>query len=175
VCVCVCKYVRAVTFERNNQWRIYLACWSIVSLSASTAKVKVVGQSSRSTATATASAVCMYSECVHCWRPLVNKIKPGIIRIQELADISRSALCCHNNETRAPIANPFNTAQLEGTPIIPTSYIRMIRVRAVVWECGEGQTDRHIDRHTDGRGHFASATTHAKCNYDGHVKVTQAS
>jgi len=29
--------------------------------------------------------------------------------IQALADISRSALCCHSNETRAPIAKPPNT------------------------------------------------------------------
>jgi len=26
--------------------------------------------------------------------------------VQALADISRSALCCHGNETRAPIASP---------------------------------------------------------------------
>jgi len=25
-------------------------------------------------------------------------------------------VCCESNETRAPIANPFNSAQLEGTP-----------------------------------------------------------
>jgi len=25
-------------------------------------------------------------------------------------------VCCHSNETRAPIANPANSAQLEGTP-----------------------------------------------------------
>jgi len=52
--------------------------------------------------------------------------------------MSRSALCCHSNETRAPITNPPNSAQLEGIPTIPPSYIR---VRAVVWECREGQTD----------------------------------
>jgi len=40
---------------------------------------------------------------------------PGMERVQALADISRSALCCHSNETRAPIANPPNSAQLEGT------------------------------------------------------------
>ena len=40
------------------------------------------------------------------------------------------------------------SAQLEGTPTIPPSYIP---VRAVLWECGEGQTDRH--RHTDARNH----------------------
>jgi len=38
----------------------------------------------------------------------------GIERVQALADISYSALCCHNNETCAPIANPPNSAQLEG-------------------------------------------------------------
>jgi len=35
------------------------------------------------------------------------------------------ALWCHSNETRAPIANPPNTAQLRGTPTIPPSYIRV--------------------------------------------------
>jgi len=36
-------------------------------------------------------------------------------RVQALADISHSAPCCHSNETRAPIANPPSSAQLEGT------------------------------------------------------------
>jgi len=45
------------------------------------------------------------------------------------------------------MANPPNSAQLEGTPTIPPCYIW---VRAVVWECGEGQTDRH----TDGRSQY---------------------
>jgi len=40
-------------------------------------------------------------------------------------------------------ANPPNSAQLEGTPTIPASYIR---VRAVVWECGEGKTDEQTHR-----------------------------
>ena len=55
-------------------------------------------------------------------------------------------LCCHSNETRAPIANPPNSAQLDGTITIPQA---LIRVRAVLWECSEGQTDRHTDRETD--------------------------
>jgi len=37
-------------------------------------------------------------------------------RVQALADISLSALCCRSNETRALIANPPNRAQLGGTP-----------------------------------------------------------
>jgi len=40
---------------------------------------------------------------------------PGMQRVQALGGISRSALCCHSNETRAPIANPPNSAQLQGT------------------------------------------------------------
>jgi len=47
----------------------------------------------------------------------------------------------YSNETRAPIANPPNSAQLEGTPTIPPS---CVWVRAVVWE-----RDRHRDRHTE--------------------------
>jgi len=35
-----------------------------------------------------------------------NKVKPGIERVQALADISHSALCCHSNETCSPIVNP---------------------------------------------------------------------
>jgi len=48
---------------------------------------------------------------------------PGIERVQALADISRSALCSHSNETRALIANLPNSAQLEGIPTIPPTYI----------------------------------------------------
>jgi len=60
-----------------------------------------------------------------------------------LADISRSALCCHSNETRAPIANPHNSTQLQGTPYHSPTYIR---VRAVVWKCDEGLTNTQTHR-----------------------------
>jgi len=54
-------------------------------------------------------------------------------------------LCCHSNETSAPIADPPNSAQLQGTPYhLP----KLIRVHAVVWECSEGQT------HTDVRDQY---------------------
>jgi len=36
------------------------------------------------------------------------RYKPGLQGEQALADISRSVLYCHSNETRAPIANPPN-------------------------------------------------------------------
>jgi len=74
--------------------------------------------------------------------PLCFNVKPGIERVQALADISRSALCCHSNKTRAPITNPPNNAPLEGIPTFPPSYIRF---PAIVWECGEGQSNRHTD------------------------------
>jgi len=50
---------------------------------------------------------------------------------------------------------------------MPPSYIR---VRAVVWAYGRGQTNRHADRQTDTQMHvttihFASSTTHAKCKH----------
>jgi len=64
---------------------------------------------------------------------------PGIERVQALTDISHLALCCPSNETHALIANLPNSTQLEGPPTIPPTYIQ---VRAVVWECGEGQTHR---------------------------------
>jgi len=84
--------------------------------------------------------------------------------VQALGNISRSALFCHSNETRAPIANPPNSAQLESIPAIRTTYIRF---RAVVWECGEGQTDRQTDTQLAVTTiHFATATPRAKCNYD---------
>jgi len=54
-----------------------------------------------------------------------------------------------SNETRAPIANPPNSAQLEDTPTIPPtpSYIR-VRAGVSGMECGEGQTT--AGRHADG-------------------------
>jgi len=85
---------------------------------------------------------------------------PGIERVQALADISRSALCCHSNETRTPIANPPDSAQLEGTATIT----QLIWVRAVVWECGQGQTDtQQTRRHTDARDLYTLRLGYASC------------
>jgi len=47
---------------------------------------------------------------------------------------------------------------------IPSSYIR---VRAIVWTCGRGQTDTQTQTRVTSDVttiHFASSTTHAKCN-----------
>ena len=93
---------------------------------------------------------------------VVISVALRIDRVQALAVISLSALRYHSNETRVPTANPPNTAQLEGTPTIPPSYVR---VRAVVWKCGERQTARHTDTQTTvAHIHFASAMPHAQCN-----------
>ena len=52
------------------------------------------------------------------------------------------ALCCHSNATCASIANPPNSAQLWGSLYHAPSYIR---VRAVLWAYGRGQSHRHTD------------------------------
>jgi len=71
-----------------------------------------------------------------------------------LDDISRSALCscCHSNETRASIANPLNTAQLEGTPKLHPGSCNGVGMQR--------GTDRHTDTHThahaDSRGQYIS-------------------
>jgi len=104
------------------------------------------------------------------------KFKPGIERVHALVDISRLALCCHSSETRAPIANLRNSAQLDGTryhsPKLhpgPCSGVGMWR--GTVWQT---DTDGH-DQHTFHLGyvshktaitniHFFLAAPHAKCN-----------
>jgi len=57
-------------------------------------------------------------------------------------------VCCHSNEARAPIADPPNSAQLEGT-----SYhsLKLHSDLCTVRGCGEGQTDRHRDTQTHRR------------------------
>jgi len=76
-----------------------------------------------------------------------SQTQPGIERVQALADITRSALCCHSNETHVPTANPLNTAQLEGTPTILPSISGSL-------QCGNAAADRPTHRHTDGRGQY---------------------
>jgi len=66
----------------------------------------------------------------------ITGYKPCIERVQALADISHSALCCHSSETRAPIANPPNScAQVEGTTYHSPN---LHPVRAVVRELWRG-------------------------------------
>jgi len=79
--------------------------------------------------------------------PLATVSKPGIQRVQALADISRSRyIVIATKLSCAPIANPSNSAQLVGTPTVPASNTQ---VCAVVWACSNGQTDtRACDQYT---------------------------
>jgi len=67
-------------------------------------------------------------------------------RAQALADISRSVLCSHSNEIRAPIANPPNSEQLECIPY------RSSKLHP--GPCSSVGMRRGTDRHTDGRDHY---------------------
>jgi len=82
----------------------------------------------------------------------VTQLQPGIGRGQALADISRSALCCHTIETRAPIANPPNSAQLGGTPY-HSPELHPGLCSSVGMRRGT-ETDKQTDRHTDGRDQY---------------------
>jgi len=63
-------------------------------------------------------------------------------------------MCYHSNKARAPIVNPLNSAQLEGTPYhSPTARTSCVKMR------------RGTDTQTAVTNvHFASLTPHAKCN-----------
>ena len=65
---------------------------------------------------------------------ILTQKQPGIEWVQAPADILHLALCCHGNETRAPLANLPSNVQLEGTPCDspklhpgPCSSVRMWR------------------------------------------------
>ena len=71
------------------------------------------------------------------------------------------ALCCHSKSTGAPIANPLNNAQLgcslyHAPKLHPGPSSVGVRTRT------HRQTDTQMRVTTI---HFASCTTHAKCNY----------
>ena len=69
------------------------------------------------------------------------QLKLGTERVYTaLADILRSALCCHSNESRAPIANPPISARLGGTPTIP-----QVAPGSVQW-CENATRDRQTHR-----------------------------
>jgi len=71
------------------------------------------------------------------------------------------ASCCHSNATRAPVANPPSSAQLGGIPYHSS--------KLHPGPCNSVGMRQWTDRQTHRRGwlttiHFASSTTHAKCN-----------
>jgi len=76
--------------------------------------------------------------------------------------VTRFMLCCHSNATHAPIANPPNSAQLGDSPyhssMLHPGPCNNVGIRP--------QTDTQTRVTTI---HFASSTTHAKCN-DKYIK-----
>ena len=83
--------------------------------------------------------------------------------------------CCHSNATRAPIANPSNSAQLGGVPYHSPKLHPGPCNSVGMWP----RTDTHTCTQTDTQTrvttiHFASSTTHAKCNseHNGYVTFT---
>jgi len=70
---------------------------------------------------------------------IITTTKPGIERVQAITDILHWTLCCHSNETRAPIANPPNSEQL-GAPLL---FLQV--TSGSVHQCGHAATDRHTD------------------------------
>jgi len=70
--------------------------------------------------------------------PVLQIDRKSKLCIEQVCTCEHFALCCRSNATRAPIANPPNSAQLGGIPYHSPSYIW---VRAIVWACSRGQTD----------------------------------
>jgi len=86
-------------------------------------------------------------------------MKPGLEQVQALADISCSVLCCRGNEIVHQLQICPTVHNWRAPPTIPPSYVR---VHAVVWKWGRGQTDTETATTTI---HFASSATCAKCKY----------
>ena len=78
-------------------------------------------------------------------------LKPGTERVQALA----FGLCCHSNETRAPILNPPNSAQLEGTPCHSP--------KLHLGEYSSVGMQQWTDRHTGGHDHYTFCLGYASC------------
>ena len=76
----------------------------------------------------------------------LQQLQPGVDQVQVLAEISRSALCCHSNETRAPITNPPNSAQLDSPHTIPPN--------VHPGPCNSVGMRQGTDRHTHGRDQY---------------------
>ena len=73
--------------------------------------------------------------------------------------------CCHSNTSRAPIANPSNSAQLGGIQY----YFSELHPGPCYTVSMRPRTDRQTYTHTDTQTrvttiHFSWSSTHAKCN-----------
>ena len=92
-----------------------------------------------------------------------NLIQPVIRRVLASSLTFRiRGVCCHSNETHAPIANPPNSAQLRGTPY-RYSELHTGRYSSVSMRQGT-DTDRQTYRHRrDDQYAFRLAIPNAKC------------
>jgi len=108
----------------------------------------------------------------HNWKPAVQVAavmlrtppSPAMVTNHQRARTPRNlqlALCCHGNATDAPIANPPNSAQL-GSSLYHAAKLHLGPCSSVGVR---PRTDRQTDTQTRVTTiHFASSTTHAKCN-----------
>ena len=81
-------------------------------------------------------------------------------------------LCCHCNETRTPIANPPNSAKLGGTTLtFPKLHVGPWSSVGVRRGTNTQTTDTQTCVTTI---HFASSTSHEKCNYQPGIERVQA-
>ena len=104
-------------------WRLFITVqldiWAINTCTTNQYYVKSCPMPKHKITTNNTESAC---EHTHMWtmQTWINRnwlqLKPGIEHVQALADISRSALFCCSNETRALIVNPPNSAQLKGSP-----------------------------------------------------------
>jgi len=145
------------SYENNHSTADYgIICTIILSASVITQLHSVGRQpySDQRLATLYGQVYCMWNLFVSRWPRTcafgISLYKPGTERAQALSDISRSALCRHSNETRSPIANRPNGAELEATPYHsaklhpgPCSSTGMRRGK-----------DRQTDRHRDARDQY---------------------
>jgi len=78
-------------------------------------------------------------------------------------------LCCHSNETRAPITNLPNGAQLRSTPYYSPKLHPGLCSSVGMWQWTDRHTETHTGRDTDTQTrmtniHFVSSTTDGKCH-----------
>jgi len=82
-------------------------------------------------------------------------------RASTSAHIWYSALCCHSSETFELIANPLNSAQVEGTPYHSP--------KLCLGPCSSVGMQQGTDRHTDMHDQY---TTRAKCNKKQNIQTS---
>jgi len=81
------------------------------------------------------------------------------------------ALCCHSNATRAPIANPPNSAQLGGSLYHAPKLHPDLCSSVGVWPRTDTHTDRQTDRQTDTHTHTDARDHNTFCVVYGSRKM----